>query len=208
MKHLILKILTLLVCLAPGAAIAQETVGDSQADIQKAQDYLNNLKTGRARFVQTTHDGTQLVGTFYISRPGKLRFQYDAPLEDFVVADGFFIYFYDAELKEQTNAPIGQTLADFFLRTKLELSGDITVKNVKRAGGLVQIEVIQSVDPGAGTLTLAFTEEPFALKKWRIVDAQGMITEVELHYLETGLDFPSDLFVYKDPVSGVAIYNK
>lgn len=205
MKHVFLLIALIAAFLTQQPAMAAE---DHAADIQRAENYLNTLKTARARFVQTTHDGTQLVGTFYISRPGKLRFQYDPPLEDFVVADGFFIYFYDAELKEQTNAPIGQTLADFFLRSSLKFSGDITVKNVKRAGGLVQIEVIQSVDPGAGTLTLAFTEDPYELKKWRIVDAQGIITEVELFYVEKGLDFPKDLFVYKDPVTGTAIYNK
>lgn len=175
--------------------------------VKKTEDYLNALDTARARFVQTTHNGTQLVGTFYIDRPGKLRFEYDDPIEDFVVADGFFIYFYDSELKEQTNAPIGQTLADFFLKENLSLSGDLQAKSVKRAGGMVQVEIVQSDDPGAGSITLGFTEEPFELKKWRIVDAQGLITEVELHYFERGLDLPSNLFVYVDP-EGRSGYNE
>ena len=46
---------------------------------------------------------------------------------------------------------------------------------------------------------LAFTEAPMALKKWRVIDAQGLITEVELFYLKTGMTHPSGLFVYKDP---------
>ncbi len=169
------------------------------ADVQKAEDYLNSLKAARARFVQTTHDGTQLVGTFFLQRPGKLRFEYDPPVEDFVVADGTFIYFYDAELQEQSNAPIGQTLADFILRPQLELTGDLQVVSLKRAGDLLQMEVVQSSDPAAGRLVLGFKEDPFSLKKWRVVDAQGLITEVELFYLKTDITHPSGLFVYKNP---------
>ena len=66
---------------------------------RKAENYLRGLKTAKANFIQSTSSGLQLFGTFYLDRPGKLRFEYDA-LDDFVVADGIFIYFYDSELEE------------------------------------------------------------------------------------------------------------
>lgn len=181
-----------------------KTLNEKQAApiIDKAESYLQSLKTARARFVQTTHDGTQMVGTFYLQRPGKLRFEYDAPIEDFVVADGFFIYFYDSESGEQTNALIGQTLADFILRDDLQLRGDIKVRSLKDNGELYILELVQSADPGAGTIMIGFEQEPFALKKWRVIDAQGLITEVELFYLKTGLTHDDNLFVYKDPKRG------
>lgn len=197
--------LALLVLLAPASAFAKKGDEAWQADIKTAEDYLNGLKTARARFVQTTHDGTQLVGTFYLQRPGKLRFQYDPPIEDFVVADGLFIYFYDSQLGEQTNAPIGQTLADFILRKDLKLRDDLTVRDIRHSGDLVQIEVVQTSDPDAGSLTLGFSQDPITLKKWRVVDAQGLITEVELFYLKTDIKMPSDLFVYKDPKGRKAV---
>lgn len=191
----------------PAFASAAEKTKDFKDDVQAVERYLQGLTTAQARFVQTTPDGTQLVGTFYLERPGKLRFEYDPPLEDFVVADGFFIYFYDAELGEQTNAPIGQTLADFFLRKTLKLEGDITVKSVKRGGGFLQIELAQTDDPEAGSLTLGFKEDPLTLSKWRIVDPQGLITEVELFYLKTGITHPKELFVYMDPDRSARGYN-
>jgi len=49
----------------PAAALSDQDL----ADVKKAEEYLNGLKSGQARFVQTTHDGTQLVGTFYLQRP-------------------------------------------------------------------------------------------------------------------------------------------
>lgn len=167
--------------------------------VRQAEAYLNSLTTARARFLQTAPNGAQLTGTFYLNRPGKLRFEYDDPVEDFVVADGFFIYFYDAELGAQSNAPIGQTLADFLLRPDLALSGEIRVTDVARSTNFLRITLVQAADPGAGSIALGFTEEPFALKKWRVTDSTGAITEVELFQLQTGLGLAGSLFVYMDP---------
>lgn len=169
-------------------------------EIDQAESYFRSLKTVKARFVQTAPDGTQTRGTFYLNRPGKLRFQYDAPLKDFVVADGLFIYFYDGELGQQTNAPISQTLADFLLRKELRLTEDLKVSRILRSGGLMQMTIIQRAEPGAGAITLGFREKPFfELKKWRIKDPQGAITEIELFDTQVGVKLPDSLFAYHDP---------
>ena len=207
MKHLLLSILSLGLLLVPSFPQAEQTEAFTK-DIQAVENYLQGLGSARARFVQTTHDGTQLVGTFYLQRPGKLRFEYDEPIKDFVVADGFFIYFYDAELGEQTNAPIGQTLADFFLRKNVSLSGDVKVESIRRKGGFLQVELVQTSDPEAGSLTLGFQEDPINLSKWRVVDGQGLITEIELFYLKDDVMHPDNLFVYRDPDSGSQRFNE
>ncbi len=203
MRIFIVALFLLIAC----PAYAAPDAVDHSGDIKAVEQYLQNLESARARFVQTAHDGTQFPGTFYLERPGKLRFDYDPPVEDFVVADGFFIYFYDAALGEQTNAPIGQTLADFFLRRDLKLEGDISVQNVTRNEQFLLIELAQADDLEAGSLTLAFKEGPLTLKKWRVLDAQGLITEVELFYLKTDITHPGGLFVYADPDRGKVRYN-
>ncbi len=182
------------------------TIGYAAADYSKApevinaEQYFQELKTVKSRFVQTNADGKQMRGNFYLSRPGKLRFEYDRPSTDFVVADGLFIYFYDGALKQQTNAPIAQTLADFLLRKDLKLSGDLKVTRIMRAGGFLQITMVQKNDVAAGELTLGFIEEPkLQLKKWRIHDSLGNITETDLFNIETGIKLPSSLFAYRDP---------
>lgn len=169
--------------------------------VRQAENYLRTLKSARADFIQTNPDGYQLDGTFYLSRPGRLRFEYDQ-VDDFVVADGIFIYFYDAELEQQSNAPIGQTLADFLLRKDLNFSGDISIADVKKGNKYLQIALVQTADPEAGRLVLGFTEDPFELKKWRVIDATGSITEVELLNTEKNVKLDRSLFVYKDPKAG------
>lgn len=169
-------------------------------EIDQAESYFRSLKTMQARFIQTAADGTQMRGTFYLNRPGKLRFQYDPPAKDFIVADGLFIYFYDGQLGQQTNAPISQTLADFLLRKELRLGGDLKVTKIMHAGGLLQMTLIQRSQPNAGSLTLGFKEKPFfEIKKWRVKDAQGAITEIELFDTVAGGKLDSKLFTYHDP---------
>lgn len=205
MKHAILTALLIPLLAHPALAqspspVRQTAPAQRPIEIDQAENYFRSLKTVKARFIQTAPDGTQTQGTFYLSRPGKLRFQYDPPLKDFVVADGLFIYFYDGTLGQQTNAPISQTLADFLLRKEINLSGDLKVTRIMRGSGLIQMTVVQRSEPGAGSLTLGFRESPtFELKKWRVKDSQGAITEVELFNVETGISLPAGLFAYHDP---------
>ncbi|MGH1404710.1 MAG: LolA family protein [Alphaproteobacteria bacterium] len=195
--YITLLIAGLFLVIAPSYASDVKPAGAE--DIERAEQYLQNLKSAQARFVQTAHDGSQFVGTFYLQRPGKLRFEYDPPVENFVVADGLFIYFYDADLQEQTNAPIRATLANFFLRKNFSLSDDLLVRDAKFAADLLQIEVVQEDEPNGGKIIFAFQDAPFALKKWRVIDAQGLITEVELFHLKNGVEHDKDLFVFIDP---------
>ena len=155
-------------------------------DVQKAEEYLRGLTTAKADFIQRAHNGARLSGTFYLDRPGRLRFEYNE-VDDFIVADGFFIYFFDSELNEQTNAPIGQTLADFLLREDLKLSGDINVEAIGYEDGLKTLELIQTDDPAAGRVKLYFSKVPFELKKWQVTDAAGLTTEIELKNMEKDL---------------------
>jgi len=177
------------------------------SDVQKVERYLNNTKTLKARFTQTAYDGSTATGTFYLKRPGRLRFEYDAPIQDFIVADGVFIYYYDAEMKQQSNTTIGNSLADFLLRKDISLDGDITVTDVKREGGLLQLTLVTTEDPSAGSLTLGFEEGPLLLKKWRVTDGQGLTTDIELSQIETGLSLSRKLFYYLDPERNKPDYN-
>lgn len=169
--------------------------------IDKAQTYFENLKTTKARFRQTAWDGGQIIGTFYLSRPGRLRFEYDAPIQDFIVADGTFIYFYDSQIQEQSSAPIGQTLAYFLLRDDIDLKNgtDVKVAEITEKGPLTTIKLVRTGDEGAGSITLGFQNDPFELSKWRIVDAQNMITEVELFRMESNIELDKKLFFYRNP---------
>lgn len=194
MKHIAMALLAGMMMWSPSA---NAQVKDPE--VKKAEQYLQGLKTAKADFIQTSTLGSRLSGQFFLDRPGRLRFNYNE-VKDFVVADGVFVYFYDSQLGEQSNAPIGQTLADFLLREDLSLSGDLTVQKLYKKDGVTYITVVQTDDQSVGNVELMFTEIPYTFKGWRVTDAQGESTEVQLKNLETGVTFKDgDLFAYHDP---------
>ncbi len=176
-------------------------------DIQRAEDYLRSLSTVKADFVQRADNGSRLSGTFYLNRPGKLRFEYNE-VDDFIVADGVFIYFYDSEMQEQSNAPIGQTLADFLLRKDLSLTNDLTVKNIASENGYQVLTLTEKADEGAGEVKLFFTTAPYALSKWQVIDAAGLTTEITLANMQRDVKLPASLFAYIAPKEDKPAYNQ
>lgn len=202
MKYLIFALVFLLM-----AAPVQAAVGEHIADIQKAEDYLRSLDTAQADFILKDSNGAKLSGIFKLDRPGRLRFDYNE-VKDFIVADGYFIYFYDAQMEEQTNAPIGQTLADFLLRKDIKLTGDVTVTDVTKSNGQTAITLIQTAEPGAGSLQLFFSDVPFQLTRWIVRDSTGAVSEIMLKNMQRGVKFPSSTFAYIDPKLGTGRVNQ
>ena len=183
--------------LLAGPASAQSTLAPQDSEIiQRVEDYLETLTTVQARFVQHSQAGGFAQGTFYLSRPGRMRIEYDPPIPFLYVADGFWLTFWDDELKQRTDVPLGSTLADFLIREDVSLSGDVTVRDVRRSPqfGEVELDLYQTDDPGAGLLTLVFSEQPMAFKRWTVLDAQGLFTEVTLNDPTYGIELDNSLF--------------
>lgn len=187
---------------AAGAPPATQLSAQDKAVVAQVEAYLNDIHTMQSTFVQVAPDGRQATGTFSLSRPGRMRLEYDKPIKDFVVADGSFIFYWDGEMRQQSSAPIGSTLADFILRKTIRLSGDVIVTDVYTTPGVVEVSLVESKDSGKGTLTLVFEDRPFQLRKWRVLDAQGLTTEVALLNPRVDVTFDSAMFYFKEPSKG------
>ncbi|MGE5548170.1 MAG: LolA family protein [Solirubrobacterales bacterium] len=171
-----------------------------RADVERAEAYLNSVTTLRARFLQIAPNGGQAEGTAYFSRPGRMRLQYDPPSPMLVVADGKFLIVYDKSLGEPSYIPLGSTPAGILVRENVRLDGhDVTVTRVTRGPGVLNVSLVESEDPGQGELTLVFSENPFALRQWRVLDAQGQTTTVSLYEAQAGIALDSKLFKFVDP---------
>lgn len=187
---------------AVSSASAQTVLtGSERKDtLQKVEAYMNSITTMQAEFIQTHSDGSRYNGQFYLSRPGRLRFEYAPPNGDYIVADGLLVHYWDNEVKNYSNAPIGSTLADFLLRKKIKLSGDLTVKNVKSVpDNRLLITLSQTADPQAGELSLLFDQDPLRLRRWRVIDGTNAMTEVSLYNVQTSIRIDPRKFVFKTP---------
>lgn len=182
------------------AAKRQPLSAQDKADVQRAEAYLNQITTLKARFLQVSGNGNQAEGTAYISRPGRMRLQYDPPNPMLVVADGTFLIVHDRDLGEPSYIPLNSTPAGILVRENVQLDGkDVSVTRVTRTSGVLNVSLVESEDPGQGELTLVFSERPFALRQWRVVDAQGTTTSVSLYEAQTGLTLDPKLFEFKNP---------
>ncbi|CAA7622853.1 Outer-membrane lipoprotein carrier protein [Magnetospirillum sp. LM-5] len=205
MPHLtrrrLLALLATTILAGPAMAAPRKALSaQDKADVERAEEYLNSFTTLRARFLQTAPNGSQAEGTAYFSRPGRMRLQYDPPSPMLVVADGTFLIVHDKELDAPSYIPLDSTPAGILVRKNVHLDGkDVAVTKVGRAPGILTVSMVQADDPGQGELTLVFTERPFALKQWRVLDPQGNVTQVSLFDTQTGLSFDPKLFEFKDP---------
>lgn len=170
-----------------------------RADIARVENYLNGIKTLTARFLQIADNGGTAEGMLYLSRPGKLRLEYDPPVPILLVTVGGFLVHYDKDLKAVSYLPIDSTPAGILVRNRIQLSGDITVTKVERGPGSLRLTLVQTKDPQAGRITLVFSERPFALTNWQVVDAQGRVTRVALTDAHTGVNIDPSLFRFVDP---------
>ncbi len=168
-------------------------------DIAAIEVYLNRMTTLRARFLQIAYNGASAQGWAYISRPGRMRFDYDPPEPLLLVADGNQFLLYDRELKAPTTLPTNATPLGLLLRPEIRLSGDVTISRVQRDGGFLRITLFRTNDPREGSLTLVFQPEPLELRQWAVVDAQGRETRVTLTQIETGLALNARMFQFNHP---------
>lgn len=171
---------------------------DDAAAVQRAVRYLNDLSTLRARFVQISSNGTYAEGEVIIARPGRLRFEYDPPNPVLLIADGLSFLFYDRELKQATFLPLWETPLWFLIRKKVQLSDDLQVTAVERGKGVLKLTLSDKDSADSGSMTLIFSDAPLSLRKWELVDTQGITTQVSLINPEFGVPIDSAAFDYDD----------
>jgi len=176
---------------------------EETAALKKAEVYLNGIKTLKARFLQVNPDGGSHEGDVYVSRPGRMRLVYDPPTPMLMVADGSFLIYVDTEMKDASHVSLDDTPAGLLLKENLSFT-DAAVKlgGVKLGPGTVEIAAAMSKDPSAGKLTLVFSEAPFELRQWRVVDAQNKEVTVTLFDAKMGVALDKDLFRYDARRSG------
>ena len=167
--------------------------------IARVEAYLNGIDTLRSSFVQINPDGAEVTGELYYARPDKMRLEYDPPSRILIVANRWQVIYHDRRLKQVSHLLTGSTPLGFLLEEDVRLSGDVTVTDLEEAGGELRVTLVQTEEPDQGSITLVFAEQPLELRRWTVVDAQGLPTHVLLGGVETGVALDDELFVFHNP---------
>jgi outer membrane lipoprotein-sorting protein len=182
---------------APAPLSPQDTL-----DLTRVAAYLNGIRTMTARFSQITGTGAHSTGRMWVARPGKMRFEYDPPNPITLLADSFYVYYWDKELQQVSKVGLKSTPAWFFLREPIDFGADVIVTQFSHLNHIIRIRVVQSAAPDDGSLTMFFSDDPLTLRQWTVVDQQGKTTTVTLSDLQYGMALDPNLFQYRDPNAG------
>ncbi|HEX3859673.1 MAG TPA: outer-membrane lipoprotein carrier protein LolA, partial [Pseudolabrys sp.] len=109
--------------LEKGLHLNQATAFDAKqrALLDRVSAYLSSVQTMVGNFVQVGPDGSRTQGTFYLQKPGKVRFEYNPPSPIELIADGSSVVVRDRNLATQDLYPLSQTPLRYLLADHIDL---------------------------------------------------------------------------------------
>lgn len=181
--------------------LAQLSLNDC-INVQRIEDYLNSIKTVRARFRQVSSTGDEAEGYLDIWRPGRMRVEYDPPVPMLIISDGSFLIYYDRQLGQITHIPLSSTPAIVLTRDNIALhDSDVMITGFEQYKDTFHLTLVLRADPEAGSITLIFNSNPVHLKMWSITDAsitdaQSVVT-VSLIQADFNVQLEEDIFQFR-----------
>jgi outer membrane lipoprotein-sorting protein len=158
--------------------------------------YLSSIQTLVGNFVQIAPDGTRTEGTFYIQKPGKVRFEYNPPSPTEVIADGSSVAVRNRDLNTQDLWPLSQTPLRYLLAGHIDLLHDTDVVSVSSDDKYVTAVIEQKqAMVGTSRLMIMFDAKDLTLKQWTVTDPQGLQTTVAVYNLDSTEKPDPNLFV-------------
>ena len=159
-----------------------------------AQDIANHfsaIQTMTGDFVQFSPKGEMTEGTFYLERPGKIRFSYkNSPVR--VITDGKSVAINNRKLDTWSLYQLSQTPMKMLLDTKIDLS-DGKLLGVTEDNGATTI-ILADKSLGKGQIRMIFDSKTYDLRQWTIVDQQNLETTVQVTNVRVGVRFAQGMF--------------
>ncbi|WP_295853974.1 outer membrane lipoprotein carrier protein LolA [Tardiphaga sp.] len=161
----------------------------------KVSAYLSSLSTLTGNFVQVGPDGSRTKGDFYIQKPGKVRFEYDAPTTIAMIADGSSLAVRDNKLATQDIYPLSQTPLRYLLSDRIDLMRDTNVVAVTADELYISVTIEEkNALVGTSRLMLMIGAKDNQLKQWTVTDPQGYDTTVAIYNLDTSRKLDPGMF--------------
>ncbi|QIE56275.1 outer membrane lipoprotein carrier protein LolA [Pikeienuella piscinae] len=179
----------------PFLGFASPAAAQDARELARISAYLNSITTLAGHFVQIDPDGILSEGKFYMSRPGRIRFEYDEPNPALVVADGTWVGVVDKRYDQVNRYPLNETPLNLILRADVNLGREGAVEGIEVADGQMRVRARDPDHPERGSITMIFGANPLELRQWIIDDAQGGSTTVALSDMRANVGIDPSQFV-------------
>ncbi|MEM7427872.1 MAG: outer membrane lipoprotein carrier protein LolA [Pseudomonadota bacterium] len=177
---------------------------DQLEQINKVSGFFNGFESLTGQFTQVGPRGNVSNGTFYISKPGKLRFEYNPPSPYLIVSDGTWVVIKNKKNKRTDHYPLSSTPLKLVLGHNVDLTREARVLNVAAGDGSIVLTLAAKNRSVPGQLQIVYNEERAAVEQWAIVDGEGRRTTISLSELKVGGEHDASLFKVKRPRTGRA----
>lgn len=173
-----------------------------KARIAKATAYLQALGTGQGRFQQVDFRGRITNGNWYLQRPGRIRFEYDAPYSLLIVSDGRNVNMWDPRLQSFDQYPLSETPLSLFLSKQISFNQGVIISAISSNAAGFTLKARDRRKQVEGFVTMTFAQDATGnvmLKEWTVVDQQNRPTTVKLLSFTRDSALKPDLFVLNKP---------
>jgi len=170
---------------------AQAATAQEKQAAQKVADHFSRLRTMTGEFIQIGPRGEQAEGTFYLERPGKIRFTYNnSPIR--VIADGKSVVINNKKLDTWDLYQLKQTPMKLLLDDPIILTDDQFV-SYQENDATITI-TLANTSLGGGKIRLTFDRTSFDLQQWVLIDQQNLETTLRIKSVRSGVRFAEGMF--------------
>ena len=161
----------------------------------EVREYLKSLKNVTAEFTQQDKYGNVQKGVMYMSRPDKMRWEYQDPKEFIVIMDGTKIYYYDKELDQFSHYIGDPGMINLIAEEDIFLSKQLKLLNIESDSDLIRAHFMHTENNGR--ITFIFRPKPFVLLGFVVKEETSNKLFIKLHNLAIGKAIDPSLFVFK-----------
>ena len=172
---------------------ASSAAGDKQTALNAINHHFASVPTMTGEFIQFGPNGEQTGGTFYIHRPGRIRFNYEDPSPIMVVSNGKTLAVNNKKLKTWSYYPLKKTPLSLLLSNNIRID-DKSIRSVDAQEDITTVVMGDKNIFGDSEITLLFDPLTQDLRQWTIKDAKGKETSVMIFNVEKNVEIPGKLF--------------
>ncbi|HEY1414082.1 MAG TPA: outer membrane lipoprotein carrier protein LolA [Rhodopila sp.] len=191
-RAVILPVLGLLAACA--TTLRPQMSAADAADVGRVSAYLNSIPRFEAHFVQYGALGPD-SGQVWMDRPaGHMRIDYADRDGRVMVVNGGQVLIVDRGTGETTTMPVARTPLSMLLTARIDLSGPVTVTNLARQPGMIQMTLEKTDAPAQGSLTLTLADQPLRLVAVTMTDVHQRTSTMRLSDVDTAPALTPSMF--------------
>jgi len=147
---------------------------NDRPELLRIEGYLNSLKHITAEFVQVDSNRNVQSGSFFLSRPGKLKWEYKEPKKITILFSGNRIYYHDKELDQRSEYKTRDSLIYFLMSPKINFlspSSEYYLQSFGKTKKGITLEIKKRGRSKDEVLTLRLSSSPLKLTSVELKDS-------------------------------------